>query len=85
MQIPSYFKMKLKKQDIPDNLKRKIAAEMNLSETAFVTIGDNENGETFQKSSKFDLRWFTPTHEVDLCGHVQYNSLIHFYLGSINL
>jgi len=48
-------------------LKRKIAAEMNLSETAFVTI---ENGETFEKSLKFGLRWFTPTHEVDLCGHV---------------
>jgi hypothetical protein len=50
-------------------LKRKIAAEMNLSETAFVTI---ENGETFEKSSKFALRWFTPTHEVDLCGHVMH-------------
>jgi hypothetical protein len=42
---------------------------MNLSETAFVTI---ENGETFEKSPKFGLRWFTPTHEVDLCGHVKH-------------
>nr|CAH0113790.1 unnamed protein product [Daphnia galeata] len=53
-------------KDFSDSLKRKIAAEMNLSETAFVTI---ENGETFEKSPKFGLRWFTPTHEVDLCGH----------------
>ena len=36
-----------------------IAAENNLSETAFVVI----RGETA------NLRWFTPTQEVDLCGH----------------
>jgi PhzF family phenazine biosynthesis protein len=36
-----------------------IAAEMNLSETAFV----------LRRGDGFDLRWFTPTVEVDLCGH----------------
>lgn len=36
-----------------------VAREMNLSETAFVLA--HEDG--------FDLRWFTPTVEVDLCGH----------------
>lgn len=36
-----------------------IAAEMNLSETAFV----------YPKQTGFGLRWFTPTTEVDLCGH----------------
>ncbi len=36
-----------------------VAAEMNLSETAFLV--PQENG--------YDLRWFTPTSEVDLCGH----------------
>jgi PhzF family phenazine biosynthesis protein len=36
-----------------------VAAEMNLSETAFVRRADED----------FDLRWFTPTVEVDLCGH----------------
>lgn len=36
-----------------------VGAEMNLSETAFlVKAGDG-----------YDLRWFTPTVEVDLCGH----------------
>ena len=36
-----------------------VAGEMNLSETAFVRpVRDG-----------FDLRWFTPTVEVDLCGH----------------
>lgn len=38
-----------------------VAAEMNLSETAFVHRLDGE--------SRFHLRWFTPNTEVDLCGH----------------
>ncbi|WP_372724352.1 PhzF family phenazine biosynthesis protein [Novipirellula sp.] len=38
-----------------------VAAEMNLAETAFVTPTRIKN--------TFDLRWFTPTTEVDLCGH----------------
>lgn len=42
------------------------AAEMNHSETAFVVPKD---GGTFQEGSVFGLRWFTPTREVDLCGH----------------
>src|SRR5262245_30858393 len=36
-----------------------VAAEMNLSETAFVR----------KLGSDYELRWFTPTTEVDLCGH----------------
>ena len=36
-----------------------VASEMNLSETAFLSP---QNGE-------YGLRWFTPTVEVDLCGH----------------
>ena len=36
-----------------------VAAEMNLSETAFL----------LPQNDGFDLRWFTPTVEVDLCGH----------------
>jgi PhzF family phenazine biosynthesis protein len=38
---------------------RDVAREMNLSETAFLM--EHEDG--------FDLRWFTPAAEVDLCGH----------------
>ncbi|MBW3625941.1 MAG: PhzF family phenazine biosynthesis protein [Armatimonadetes bacterium] len=38
---------------------QKVAAEMNLSETAFLQ----------QRADGYDLRWFTPTVEVDLCGH----------------
>lgn len=36
-----------------------VAREMNLSETAFVCA----------RATGFDLRWFTPTVEVELCGH----------------
>jgi PhzF family phenazine biosynthesis protein len=38
-----------------------VAAEMNLSETAFVW--------PLESRERFGLRWFTPTVEVDLCGH----------------
>lgn len=38
---------------------QRVAAEMNLAETAFVVAGGD----------RFGLRWFTPTVEVELCGH----------------
>ncbi|MDQ3079128.1 MAG: PhzF family phenazine biosynthesis protein [Pseudomonadota bacterium] len=47
---------------LPDAILQAIAAENNLSETAFTVA--IEGGE-----ADFDLRWFTPTVEVDLCGH----------------
>ncbi|WP_461518443.1 PhzF family phenazine biosynthesis protein [Porticoccus sp.] len=47
---------------LPDDKLQAIAAENNLSETAFfVPLNNTEN--TYQ------LRWFTPATEVDLCGH----------------
>jgi len=42
-----------------------VAREMNLSETAFVVRRPNASG----GHDGFDLRWFTPTIEVSLCGH----------------
>ena len=44
---------------LPDAVLQSIAAENNLAETAFMV----------QKDSCFDLRWFTPAVEMDLCGH----------------
>ena len=38
---------------------QQVASEMNLAETAFVV----------RRGEGFDLRWFTPAAEVDLCGH----------------
>lgn len=46
-------------QPVPDEWMRNVAREMNLSETAFLTPQDGG----------FQLRWFTPAVEVDLCGH----------------
>ena len=44
---------------LSDELLRQIAAENNLSETAFFV----------PQGERFHLRWFTPTVEMDLCGH----------------
>lgn len=44
---------------LPDDWMQAVAAEMNLSETAFLLKNGND----------FDLRWFTPRMEVELCGH----------------
>ena len=46
---------------LPDPLLQHIAAENDFSETAFLVPGDGAGG--------FRLRWFTPTAEVELCGH----------------
>jgi PhzF family phenazine biosynthesis protein len=42
-----------------DSWMQSVAREMNLSETAFL----------LRRNDDFDLRWFTPMAEVDLCGH----------------
>ena len=44
---------------LDDATMQNMAMENNLSETAFF-VGEN---------GKYDLRWFTPGSEVDLCGH----------------
>jgi PhzF family phenazine biosynthesis protein len=47
---------------LDDAVMQAISAENNLSETAFTVPSDREDAD-------YDLRWFTPTSEVDLCGH----------------
>lgn len=69
-------------QWLGDDTLRKIAMENNLAETAFYV----------KQGNQFEIRWFTPTVEVDLCGHatlaaafVLFNhenhneDIIHFY------
>ena len=46
-------------QWLDDGLMQSIAAENNLAETAFIV----------QSGVGYDIRWFTPETEVDLCGH----------------
>ena len=45
----------------PEGWMHDVAAELNLSETAFAVRG--------QTPGAYELRWFTPLVEVDLCGH----------------
>lgn len=62
---------------LDDSLLQKIAAENNLSETAFLVKIDSKNAESMRldskniesKSPNYHLRWFTPKGEIDLCGH----------------
>jgi PhzF family phenazine biosynthesis protein len=44
---------------LPDETLQKIAMENNLAETAFL----------IKEKDRFQIRWFTPAVEVDLCGH----------------
>lgn len=56
----------LLEQHYEDTLLQSIAAEMNLSETAFLSPLERKS---FKEASIFSLRWFTPKVEVPLCGH----------------
>ncbi|HEY0055395.1 MAG TPA: PhzF family phenazine biosynthesis protein [Pedobacter sp.] len=49
----------LLEDELSVEIMQSIAAENNLSETAFLV----------KREDGFDLRWFTPTVEIDLCGH----------------
>lgn len=69
-----------------DTWMQNVAMEMNLSETAFL----------IRQADGYNLRWFTPKVEVDLCGHAtlasahvlfetggaQYDTVIRFYTRS---
>ena len=54
-----------------DEVLQSIAAENNLSETAFL----------IKRDGFYDLRWFTPTLEIDLCGHATLASAFVLFEG----
>lgn len=56
--------------ELSDDLKQKIAREMNLSETAFVSPS---------KVADFKVQFFTPRFEVDLCGHATIGTFSTLY------
>jgi PhzF family phenazine biosynthesis protein len=65
---------------LDDAVLQAIAAENNLSETAFlvpIAASDDEGGD----APDFELRWFTPSAEVVLCGHATLASG-HFVLSA---
>jgi PhzF family phenazine biosynthesis protein len=49
---------------LPDDVMQAIAAENNLAETAFFV----------RRGDEFDLRWFTPAVEAEMCGHATLGS-----------
>ena len=51
------------KWSLSDEVMQNIATEMNISETSFITNYERT------LSNVFELRWMTPTVEVNLCGH----------------
>jgi NTP pyrophosphatase (non-canonical NTP hydrolase) len=58
---------------LPDTLMQQIAMENNRAETAFLV----------KEGEDFHIRWFTPSTEVDLCGHATLASafVLHQYEG----
>lgn len=57
---------------LPDSVLQAIAEENNLSETAFFAEVDGH----------YHLRWFTPTREVELCGHATLAAAHVLFAGS---
>jgi PhzF family phenazine biosynthesis protein len=60
---------------LPDELMQKIGMENNLAETAFFVKA--------KEPFSFDIRWFTPESEINLCGHATLGSayVLYHYLG----
>ncbi|MEO6255697.1 MAG: PhzF family phenazine biosynthesis protein [Sphingomicrobium sp.] len=58
---------------LDDGVMQSIAAENNLAETAFTVASDGDEMD-------YELRWFTPTVEVNLCGHATLASA-HVLMG----
>jgi PhzF family phenazine biosynthesis protein len=58
---------------LPTDTMQKIAAENNLAETAFFV----------KEGDKYHIKWYTPTVEIELCGHATLASayVIYNYLG----
>ena len=48
---------------------QRVAAELNISVTAFCRPVHGGGNVAWQQASVFHLRWFTPTAELDMCGH----------------
>ncbi len=56
-------------QWLPKEVMQNIASENNLAETAFFVRTENH----------FEIRWFTPNYEIDLCGHATLASAYVIY------
>lgn len=79
--------------ELDDETMLRIAAEMNLSETAFVRIDPSPKCEIatvgnskWRTAQFFSLRWFTPHAEVPLCGHATMATaaVLFYHVGNCN-
>ncbi|XP_052163992.1 uncharacterized protein LOC127781115 isoform X2 [Oryza glaberrima] len=59
-----------------------VAAEFNLSETAFLIRDPSSSAAAADAAPRFRLRWFTPVAEVNLCGHATLASA-HFLFTTV--
>ncbi len=57
----------LRADGLTDKQMLSIAADFNLSETTFITKVDSDSPD--EDTAPLRFRWFTPTTEVDMCGH----------------
>ncbi|MBE1488685.1 PhzF family phenazine biosynthesis protein [Plantactinospora soyae] len=64
---------------LPDPVLQDIAAENNLSETAFYVAELPPEADPPPDVPAYHLRWFTPAVEVDLCGHATLATAGHLF------
>ncbi len=58
------------KEWLPDEMMQQLAMENNLAETVFfVPSNSSPKGEGRHGAADYDIRWFTPAIEINLCGH----------------
>lgn len=79
--------------ELPDaRMMQSLASELNLSETAFISLSEEASAEG-EKGSAYQIRYFSPKQEIPLCGHATLASAkvlfeqsdveqVHFYTGS---
>ena len=60
-------------ESLSNEVMQKIALENNLSETAFIS----------KEGNNFNIKWFSPLMEIDLCGHATL-AAAHIYFTEIN-
>jgi len=66
-------------QWLEDDLMQQIAMENNLAETAFFVPIQQQPRDGEEGAADFHIRWFTPTLEINLCGHATLASAFILY------
>ena len=64
---------------VDDDLMQRLGMENNLSETVFFVPHPADVGDANGNGESFDIRWFSPTVEINLCGHATLASAFVLY------